>query len=89
MGDGPKRSRYHAIKDLAEGDIRSLSKVIENSIVTSMAKNKSLKRVSSQKELEDKKKQEEDLKREKEYLAQVRYGVSEIDNNFELKKFLV
>jgi hypothetical protein len=54
-----------------------------------MAKNKSLKRVSSQKELEDKKKQEEDLKREKEYLAQVRYGVSEIDNNFELKKFLV
>jgi|LauGreDrversion4_2_1035121.scaffolds.fasta_scaffold231103_1 hypothetical protein len=27
-------------------------------------------------------------KKEKEYLAQVRYGVSEIDANFELKRFL-
>jgi hypothetical protein len=26
--------------------------------------------------------------KEKEYLAQVRFGVSEIDGNFELKRFL-
>lgn len=69
LGDGPKRSHYHEIKDLGEMEIRSLSKVIENSIVTAMVKNKSFKRVGSQKDLVDKEKQEEDSRREKEYLA--------------------
>jgi hypothetical protein len=50
-------------------EIRSLSKVIENSIVTAMVKNKSIKRIGSQKDLVDKEKQAEESRREKEYLA--------------------
>ena len=69
MGDGPKRSHYHEIKDIGEVEIRSLSKVIENSIVTAMVKNKSIKRIGSQKDLVDKEKQAEESRREKEYLA--------------------
>ena len=69
MGDGPKRSHYNEIKDIGEVEIRSLSKVIENSIVTAMVKNKSIKRIGSQKDLVDKEKQAEESRREKEYLA--------------------
>ncbi len=47
MGEGPKKSYYHAIKDMGENDIRSLSKIIENSIVAGMQKGKSMKRVGS------------------------------------------
>ena len=69
QGEGPKRSHYHEIKDIGEVEIRSLSKVIENSIVTAMVKNKSIKRIGSQKDLVDKEKQAEESRREKEYLA--------------------
>ena len=69
QGQGSKRSHYHKIKDIGEVKIRSLSKFIENSIVTAMVKNKSIKRIGSQKDLVDKEKQAEESRREKEYLA--------------------
>lgn len=69
-----KPSHYNAIRVLEETDIRSLSKVIENSIKESINKNKFNANTEEKK---------------KEYTGSVRYGISEIDSNVELKKYLV
>jgi len=83
-------SNYHLIKDMGDREIRDLSRVIENSIVASMNKGK-YRTKKQQEQQDDESDEEEDKKRklQKELAGSVKYGISEIDSNLELKKFII
>ena len=85
-------SNYHLIKDMGDRDIRDLSRVIENSIVASMTKGKyrTKKQQQQEQEVDEIDEEREKLRKlQKELAGSVKYGVSEIDTNLELKKFII
>lgn len=85
-------SNYHLIKDMGDRDIRDLSRVIENSIVASMTKGKYRAKKQQQQEQQGDESDEEReklRKLQKELAGSVKYGISEIDTNLELKKFII
>ena len=89
--DKMKPSHYNLISHFEDKDIRDLSKVIEKSIVTQMKKgNYALKNrnnsVRTQKEVES---ENPVKKNDDQYVNHIRYGISCIDTNLELKRFIV
>lgn len=90
-----KPSHYNLIKNLEDKDIRNLSKVIENSIVTQMKKgNFSLRNKHKSMNLtkDESAIQMENNRTKKgddQYVSHIRYGITCIDTNLELKKFIV
>ena len=84
-------SHYHVIKDLEDRDIKDLSRVIENSIVSGMSKGKYRIMKIKQAEVKEDTDDEEDKKKQlkKQLVGSVKYGISEIDSNLELKKFII
>eukprot|EP00347_Sterkiella_histriomuscorum_P018603 403344884 len=96
------QSHYNLIKNMEEKDIRNLSRVIENSIVSQMRRGSGLlnrnrhhtfknneditpsSNAQNNQDLMEKSKKHAD-----QYVNHIRYGISSIDTNIELKKFIV
>ncbi|CDW75658.1 UNKNOWN [Stylonychia lemnae] len=95
------QSHYNLIKNLEEKDIRNLSKVIENSIVSQMrrggghvARNrhqsfKGQEDIPGQQEYDRNQDSKNKNHASEHYVNHIRYGITSIDTNIELKKFIV